>query len=498
MRHYAPFWLAFSFCLLGVVQMPKALAETGDAMPAAVQPPPGVTREQIEKHNTMARLVHQAYVDIKASRWYSAEEELKQSLALDPKCVEAHLDRVVVLCAMQKYDEAGSEADTVIKLEPHTHRGYMSKAAVFEERGDLKGAVTLIEKVIAQFPQLPDTALYKSKVVLLKKELANEAVAHQKGTSSADDFFDFVTTNGVKKWTPDKFPLKVHMPTDEEASQVTGYKPEFGAALKDAFNTWQTDSSEQVRFQFVDNSADAGIDCQWISDSSKLTNSSEAGEARVKASPLTGIEHADIRLLTVAVGKNAWKTPSATDIKQICLHEIGHALGMSGHSPNPQDIMYPSEELSADARNLTDRDLKTLAHLYQPEVVPSARPGSVEDVASLNAQGVELAKQGDYTGAMQKFETAYKYDPKSQPVKQNMSWCLSKRAADVAQEGDYQAALSFLQRALAMQGDRGDLTMRTNIMHNLVIVYKRLDRPADAQATEDSLQKLTMDKPAKP
>jgi len=498
MRRFASFWLALSLSLVAVAQPPRAGAETSDAMPAPIKPPPGVTREQIEKHNTMAKLVHQAYVDIKARRWYSADAELKDALAVDPTCVEAHLDLVVVFCAMQKYDEAASEADCVIKLEPRTPRGYMSKAAVLEERGDLKGALTVMEKIIQQFPQMPDLALQKSKVALLKKELANESIVSKKGANCSEDFFDFVTTGGVKKWTPDKFPLKVHVPTDQEAAQVSGYKPEFGVALKEAFNTWQIDSSEQVRFEFVDNAADAAIDCQWVSDSTKLTNSSEAGEARVKASPLTGIEHADIKLLTVAVGKNAWKTPSTSDVEQVCLHEIGHALGLSGHSPNAQDIMYPSEELSADARKLTERDLRTLAHLYDPQVVPSARPGSVEDVATLNAQGIELAKQGDYTGAMQKFESAYKYDPKSQPLKQNISWCLSKRAADLAKDGDYQAALSFLQRALAMQGERGDVTMRTNIMHNLVIVYKRLDRPADAQAAEDSLQKLTMEKPAKP
>jgi len=44
-------------------------------------------------------------------------------------------------------------------------------------------------------------------------------------------------------------------------------------------------------------------------------------------------------------------------------HEIGHALGLWGHSPNPEDALYFSQV--RDSPEISDRDVNTLKKIYQ-------------------------------------------------------------------------------------------------------------------------------------
>ncbi len=67
---------------------------------------------------------------------------------------------------------------------------------------------------------------------------------------------------------------------------------------------------------------------------------------------------------------------SDTDTYKTCLHEVGHAIGMEGHSNTPSDIMYPMLN-SAQTPYLKERDINTIAALYsesnQPRYVAQAQ-----------------------------------------------------------------------------------------------------------------------------
>jgi predicted Zn-dependent protease len=51
-------------------------------------------------------------------------------------------------------------------------------------------------------------------------------------------------------------------------------------------------------------------------------------------------------------------------IKAIAIHEMGHSLGMLGHSDSPRDIMYP-QMLPTTRAELSERDLQTIDALYR-------------------------------------------------------------------------------------------------------------------------------------
>ena len=70
-----------------------------------------------------------------------------------------------------------------------------------------------------------------------------------------------------------------------------------------------------------------------------------------------------VKILTVS--RTTGQPLKDDEIKEVCLHEIGHVLGLGGHSNNSADIMY----FSVSARQLpglTWRDKATIARLYAP------------------------------------------------------------------------------------------------------------------------------------
>ncbi len=59
-------------------------------------------------------------------------------------------------------------------------------------------------------------------------------------------------------------------------------------------------------------------------------------------------------------------------LKNVSMHEIGHAVGLFGHSDNPQDVMFASELFSGKGKaalakpgNITQRDINTLKKIYE-------------------------------------------------------------------------------------------------------------------------------------
>ncbi|MBX9573931.1 MAG: tetratricopeptide repeat protein, partial [Candidatus Obscuribacterales bacterium] len=77
------------------------------------------------------------------------------------------------------------------------------------------------------------------------------------------------------------------------------------------------------------------------------------------------IADAHIRLFTFNFAARAYATNN--QIKSTSLHEIGHALGIKGHSDRSSDIMYPVSSIS----NISGRDKRTLAALYSFDGHPS-------------------------------------------------------------------------------------------------------------------------------
>lgn len=178
--------------------------------------------------------------------------------------------------------------------------------------------------------------------------------------SAASNYLNDVGGARLGRWPSNRMPLKVCI---IPAANVKGYQPAFDQCLIKCFQDWGNCSGGKISFKGVSDPKTADIVCTWTSDTSKFMNSAEAGETTVYGSQ-AGIQHVTMLVLTVPHPMSPSIPVSENRLRWICLHEIGHALGLGGHTRNPQDIMFFTTPLADVWKELTPRDCNTIQTLY--------------------------------------------------------------------------------------------------------------------------------------
>lgn len=111
-------------------------------------------------------------------------------------------------------------------------------------------------------------------------------------------------------------------------------------------------------FEFVDNMGDADIPIVWAEEPDGKWYIAFCSYQINTYTMRMGVSH------ILVTGRWQGGFVAGTDeIYKVVLHEMGHALGLGGHSSDPSDIMYRS--VSGSAVGLSDADRLTLEKLYQ-------------------------------------------------------------------------------------------------------------------------------------
>lgn len=185
--------------------------------------------------------------------------------------------------------------------------------------------------------------------------------------NAAGDYMHDVCKEGTFTWTKNSFPLKVYI---EDGSNVPGYRANFNQYIVDAFNTWDQVTDHKLSWSQVSSPQDADITIRWTDAVTERVEGTEAGRtaAVTRLNPATGIgtiSGAKMQFLT----RLPQRQFSDEEVKKTCLHEVGHALGLQGHSTNRDDIMYYA--VSPTQGTLTSRDITTMNKLYESYPAPT-------------------------------------------------------------------------------------------------------------------------------
>lgn len=324
---------------------------------------------------------------LRSNRNDEAAAKFERACSISPNFAEAHHEWAIALLKLDKSNEAIEQFNQAISIDPGLAASWLSLGGAYQSSGRVNEAIGAYTSFLSKFPQDDDVPRVRNLIVMLQREQyqtgdtasvsgiastvpplapplredSNRPLNQpgRSGQADGDDYLSIVTQKGVIRWPAKRMPLRVFI---EKGELIPGFRPEFGTILKDAFLEWAEASGGPVRFVFVDVPVTADIVCRWSANTVKFKNSAESAETKLY-SDRAGVAKGEIEILTMATSASLPLTNNR--MRGTCLHEVGHALGLAGHTRNPEDIMFFSSSPSDSWKDLSPRDKKTLIRLYE-------------------------------------------------------------------------------------------------------------------------------------
>ncbi len=198
------------------------------------------------------------------------------------------------------------------------------------------------------------------------------------------------------RWSQSDFPLRVAIVPpeikEEEDFEFWWTPPvEYVTAVERALATWERDLEGRVRFERVESVADASLVLRMLGEKApapeptlEVLGMTPLGDACqvLGGDPASGRLEVryNVRELEIYVAdRHGLLLPD--QVERIAMHEIGHAIGMRGHSPIPADLMYEVVRDRLGSDGLGAEDLNSFLSVYaipNGAVYTSLAPASLQ------------------------------------------------------------------------------------------------------------------------
>lgn len=177
-----------------------------------------------------------------------------------------------------------------------------------------------------------------------------------------DTYLDQVTeTNGAVRWSLLKSPLKVYV--EEAPLGIRNFQPAFPSQVRRALDIWMNVLDHQLSYTLQSTPEQADIRVSWVNTLDTRGHLGDGGTAYTAGltSPRLQddqLQFMDVRLATFNI---LGEPQNANLIYAVAIHELGHALGLLGHSDHPEDVMFARNKQIIQP---SPRDIRTLRALY--------------------------------------------------------------------------------------------------------------------------------------
>ncbi|CAN5224322.1 hypothetical protein BH10CYA1_BH10CYA1_07460 [soil metagenome] len=315
-------------------------------------------------------LTAQASKAAKAKRYFDAKNLMEQACQINPNSHTMHFKLARACDELGDTQRAVREYETCLRLKPDYTQAVFNIAGCYQTMGRSDDAVAWFQKYLIADPNAADRKTVENMIAKLR----------EKGTQlNADphtpDYMESILENGkYYRWPMERLPLKVFV---DSGASVPNFKEAYRNGFLEALSSWSVASQNKVTFMLVPTPQGADIACDWTANPYEVRQSGsdvEQGVCFMQAfshKRTRGDEFiANAKLRICTIDRETEKPLGEEDMKKTCLHELGHALGLRGHSSNNHDIMFYSVSPTVWPV-LSKRDKSTLLRLY--ETYPTQR-----------------------------------------------------------------------------------------------------------------------------
>ncbi len=337
--------------------------------------------------------------------------------------------------------------------------------------------------------------------------------------SQTSDYFDYVTlfSDGrITRFT--QMPIRVHIsPTLRPLPYLT--------AIRYAMNTWEATTGGKIRFQETETPEQADIRVNPVYSGRLAFLDTRLGSARLtrlsqNTSTVSGTNaqqsntnqssntvgggfpapsiNFTVEIVLMLEGDSTISELSEAEMRTVCLHELGHAIGLWGHSPATDDVCHAT----ATAQHPTPRDVNTLLKVYdtplhtpQHDIAINLLKKEIQTNPRLPRPhyllGAVYFDKGDMTSAITNFQNCLEVDTNYEPARQKLIQAYQRT------EQPNEAVRLVEQRVKSQQGHRSLRDSAESYNYLGTLYYKEGDMDKAIEAFENALKRSPHHKSAK-